>query len=357
MSVSRSRPDHFREARSPALPPWHERRRHSRSLLVLLVVAAVAMVAACQQTGGQQGGGAQGSPAGGAAATKRLSIATGGTGGVYYPLGGGIAKEITENVKGVEATAEVTSASVDNMKLIGTGDADLALVLGDTASDAVKGQGPFQGQAVDACALGVLYTNFTQVVTSRDTGITSVGQLKGKRVSLGSPGSGTEVIALRVLEVAGINPDTDIKRTGLGVAESVDGLRDRTIDAFFWSGGLPTGAIVDYATSGRIVLIPTGEYARPLQAKYGEFYRETQIAARTYQGQDQPVSSVGVPNVLVVSKKMDEELQRQITAVVFEQKEDLVKVHPEAKNINKATASQVGFMDLCPGAKRYYEGG
>ena len=178
------------------------------------------------------------------AQSTRLSIATGGTGGVYYPYGGALASLLSSNLDDTEVTAEVTSASVDNMYLIDSGDADLAFVLGDTAWDAVQGNAPFE-QPVNGVALATLYNNYTHIVVNSDSGISSVADLAGKRVSVGSPGSGTEVIANRILEVSGIDPESGIEVERLGAAESADAMRDGNIDAFFWSGGLPTAAVTD----------------------------------------------------------------------------------------------------------------
>ena len=322
-----------------------------------ILVATMVAMAACQPLGegdpAESGGGEAGA-SGGAAGTERLSIATGGTGGVYFPLGGGLADLITENIDGYTATAEETNASVDNMNLIGSGESDIAFVLGDTASDAVAGTGEFEGAAIEACALGALYTNFTQRVASADSGITSVADLEGMRVSLGEAGSGTEIIGLRVLEAAGIDPDSGIDRAQLGVAETVDALRDGTLDAGFWSGGLPTGALVDYASTGDMVLVPTSEFAADLQGSYGEYYLESEIPAGTYEGQDEAVGVVGVPNVLVVSTSMDEALQEQLTALLFEHKDDLVAVHPAAEELDQEAAGDVPFMDVCPGSQTFY---
>jgi TRAP transporter TAXI family solute receptor len=283
-----------------------------------------------------------------------LTIATGGTGGVYFPLGGGLALELTENIEGVSASAQETSASVDNMRLIGTGGADIAFVLGDTAADAVEGRGEFEGGPIDACTLGKIYSNFTQVVTSTDTGITSIEGLRGKRVSLGAPGSGTEIIALRILEAAGIDPDADITRSQLLVDETVQGLSDGTIDAGFWSGGLPTGALVEYANGGKMLILPTAEYTADLASEHGPFYVEQEIPAATYPNQDAAIPTIIVPNVLVVNKSMPQDLQQQITQVLFDQKADLVAVHPAAGELDASTADEVDFMDICPGAQAYY---
>ena len=294
--------------------------------------------------------------AGGGNGGGQLSIATGGTGGVYYPLGGGFATVIRENVEGYDATVSETNASVDNMILIGDGGADLALVLGDTAADAVNGEADFD-EPITACTLGRLYDNFTQIVTTADSGISSIEDLEGMSVSLGSPGSGTEIIALRLLEAAGIDPDSGISRQQLGVAETVEALRDGTIDAGFWSGGLPTGALVDYATTGDMVLIPHGEYAADLADAYGPYYVESEIPADTYDGQTEAVSVVVVPNVLVANPdNMDEGLQEQITAAIFDNREQLTDVHPAAADLDASTAGDIEFMDVCPGSQTYFDG-
>ncbi len=324
-----------------------------------VLVSAVLVLSACQPLGEGDESAAASEPAASGATgdggdAQRLSIATGGTGGVYFPLGGGLAELITENIEGYTATAEETNASVDNMNLIGSGQSDIAFVLGDTASDAAAGTGEFEGGAIDACAIGILYTNFTQLVASADSGITTVADLEGKRVSVGEAGSGTETIGLRVLEAAGIDPDEGIERAQLGVAETVDALRDGTLDAGFWSGGLPTGALVDYASTGDMVIVPTAEYAPDLQEQYGDYYLESEIPADTYENQAEAVQVIGVPNVLVVSTNMDEGLQEQLTALLFEHKDDLVAVHPAAEELDQETAGDVPFMDVCPGAQTFY---
>jgi uncharacterized protein len=222
-------------------------------------------------------------------------VATGGTGGVYFVYGGGIAEQITEHLDGDEATAEVTSASVDDMFLIADGKSDIAFTLADTAADAVQGKEAFAGEPVKARALARLDINFTQVVTVQGKGIASVEDLRGKRVSVGSPNSGTKVIALRVLQAAGLDPGKDIARQQLGVGESVQAVKDGALDAFFWSGGVPTSAVTDLATSREIVVLPTDRYLGPLQQRYGEFYAASKIDPGKYAGVDAKVNVIGVP--------------------------------------------------------------
>lgn len=336
-------------------------RRHA---VPALLAIAILTLAACSPIDEGGNGDTDASTAPASAATGggdggdggQLSIATGGTGGVYYPLGGGFATVIRENVEGYDATVSETNASVDNMILIGDGGADLALVLGDTAADAINGEADFE-EPITACTLGRLYDNFTQIVTTADSGITSVEDMEGMSVSLGSPGSGTEIIALRILEAAGIDPDSGISRQQLGVAETVEALRDGTIDAGFWSGGLPTGALVDYATTGDMVLVPHGEYADAMADAYGPYYLEAEIPANTYDGQTEAVSVVVVPNVLVANPdNMDEALQEQITAAIFDNREQLTEVHPAAADLDASTAGDIEFMDVCPGSQTYFDG-
>jgi uncharacterized protein len=287
--------------------------------------------------------------------SNRLSIATGGTGGVYFVYGGALADQITQNIEGVEATAESTSASVDNMTLIADESSDIAFTLADTAADAVEGREDFEGEPVPAQALARLYINYTQIAALAGSGINSVEDLRGRSVSLGSPGSGTEVIALRILRSAGIDPDSDIDRQQLGVDESVDAVRDGTIDAFFWSGGLPTGAVTDLATTDEIVLLPSTEYLSTLREQYGEVYQEANIPAGTYEGFDQDVSVIGVPNYLVVNESMGEDLAYSVTKLLFDKQDALAEAHPEAKNLDINTAPDVPPLNLHPGAKHYYD--
>src|SRR5467141_2676981 len=219
---------------------------------------------------------------------KAISIATGGTGGVYYPLGGGLANLLSKTIPNLQATAEVTGGSVDNLKLINSGQSELAFVMADAALDALNGEDKFKGAKVAVRTLMVLYPNRMHVVTIEGLGIEKFADLKGKRVSTGSPGSATEVMAFRVIEAAGLDKDKDMRRERLGVAESVNALKDRKIDAFFWVGGLPTAAVTDLAnTPGiRIKLIDHAETVAAMNRKYGPLYIEDVIPKATYRGMD-----------------------------------------------------------------------
>jgi TRAP transporter TAXI family solute receptor len=285
-----------------------------------------------------------------------LSIATGGTGGVYYPYGGGLAKVLNENLPGVRATAEVTAASVDNLKLIRDGRADVAFVLADTLADAVAGRGAFEGRPVPVASLAVLYSNYTHIVTTTSAGVARIADLRGKTVSTGSPGSGTEVISLRVLRAAGIDPDRDVTRQGLGASESAGALKDGKVAAFFFSGGLPTAAVQDLAHSPGMTLrlLPTGDLLPALTREFGDLYFPLEIPANAYRGVDQPVSVVGVANVLVVNRSMPDDLAFDITRILFEKKADLVTIHPEAAHLAIESARHGSPAAYHPGALRFY---
>src|SRR5688572_2658713 len=213
----------------------------------------------------------------GTAHAQNLSIATGGTGGVYYPLGGGMAAVLSKYVNGMQATAEVTGGSVANLQLISTGKPYIALSMTDAALDALKGEDKFKGKPVPVRTLMILYPNRMHVVTMDGTGISKMADLKGKRVSTGSGGSATEVMAFRVIEAAGLDKDRDMRRERLGVAESVAALKDRKIDAFFWVGGLPTAAVTDLANSPgvKIKMIDHADLVPAMNKKYGNLDRKS----------------------------------------------------------------------------------
>jgi uncharacterized protein len=291
--------------------------------------------------------------------TRFLSIATGGTGGVYYPYGGGIAKIINENLQSVRATAEVTAASVDNLKLIRDGKADLAFTFADTLSDAVHGRGAFQASGpVPAASLAVLYPNFMHLVTLESSGINATKDLRGRTVSTGSPGSGTEVLAFRMLRAAGVDPDRDVRHQGLSVSESVEALKDGKIEAFFWGGGVPTPAVQDLAHTPGIGVrfIPTPELLPPLQKEFGNVYFQASLPPGGYKGLTGGVPVVGSFNLLVVNKSMDEQLAYDITRLLFEKQSELGAIHPEARKLSLDTAAVASASpaDFHPGAVRLY---
>jgi uncharacterized protein len=288
---------------------------------------------------------------------SRISITTGGTGGVYYPLGGGMANILSKYLPGMSATAEVTGGSVDNLKLIGTGKSEVGFSMVDAAWDGYKGQDKFKDAPVAARTLMVLYPNRMQIVTVEGTGINKLADLKGKRVSTGSAGSGVEVMALRVLDAIGIDPKKDIKQERLGAAESVNAIKDRKIDAFFWVGGVPTAAITDLAAtpSTKVKLIDHSEAIAAMNAKHGPLYVKGVIPANAYAGQDKPVENIDVWNILVTNDKMSNEMAYNIVKTLMEKKPELVAVHKEATNIEMKYQAVGSPLPWHPGAKKYFE--
>lgn len=286
-----------------------------------------------------------------------LSIGTGGTGGVYYPLGGGMANVLSKYVPGMQATAEVTGGSVDNLKLIATGKPYIALSMADASQDAYRGEDKFKGNKVPLRTLMILYPNRMHVVTIEGTGINKITDLKGKRVSTGSPGSATEVMGFRVIEAAGLDKDRDMKRERLGVAESVNAIKDRKIDAFFWVGGLPTAAVTDLAnTPGvKLKMIDHAELVAAMNKKYGQLYIQDAIPKSTYRGMEADNRQATVWNILVTHEKMSDQNAYNIVKTIFDKRDDLIAVHKEAANFRlenqKAASSPIPFH---PGAAKYF---
>jgi TRAP transporter TAXI family solute receptor len=288
--------------------------------------------------------------------TVQLSIATGGTGGVYYPMGGGMANIISKYIPYTEATAEVTTASVDNCRLVGAGKAELALIMADTGWDAYQGRAQFK-EKVPLRTVAVLYPNNMHVVTLEGKGIEKVTDLKGKRVSTGAPGSGTEVMALRVIEAYGLDPTKDMTRDKLSVSESAGALKDRKIDAFFWVGGLPTAAVTDLgATPGiRMKLLGHADAIPKMRETYGPIYVRGVIPAKTYPGQTVDVPIAVVWNLLVCHENMNGDIVYNVVKTIFDRKSELITVHSEAKNITLEPQAAGGSpIPFHPGAIRYF---
>ena len=292
-----------------------------------------------------------------AASAQNLSIATGGTGGVYYPMGGGMASVLSKHVPGMQATAEVTGGSVDNLKLVGSGQPYIGFTMSDAAQDAYKGEDKFKSKKVPVRTIAVLYPNRMHLVTVEGRNITKLSDLKGKHVSTGSPGSATEVMAFRILEAAGMDKDKDVKRERLSVAESVNAIKDNKIDAFFWVGGLPTAAVTDLAnTPGtKVKMIDHAEVVPVMNKKYGNIYLSDTIPKTMYSGMAADNKQATVMNILVANENMDDKTAYNIAKTIFERRDELIAVHKEAENFKlenqKTAATPVPFH---PGAAKYY---
>jgi len=288
-------------------------------------------------------------------------MGTGGTGGVYYIMGGGIAKILSKYMPNTEVTVEVTGGSADNCKLLRAGKADLGIAHTDVCFDAMAGIGKFgTGRPEDKVpmrALAGLYTNVMQIVTAKDSPIKSVADMKGKRVSTGSPGSGTEIKTERVLEAFNIDPNKDIKRERLGATESVNAFKDRKLDAFFWEGGLPTSALLDLASTPgiSIKILHCIEALPKMDKKYPGCYFPSVIPKGTYPTIDYDVQTIGVTNILFASEKTDPTLTYNIVKTIYEHiRPDLAAVHKEAEKMTLQTMVQGVGIPFHPGARKFY---
>lgn len=314
----------------------------------ILIVSLALLAAGC---GGKRSDTATTGGAGDCeAGAGRITIATGNTGGVYYTLGGGLAKLISDNSK-LKATAAETGASVQNIQQLVGGDYDVAFSLADTAADAVNGKGAFEGKPVKVRALARIYPNATQVVVRTGSGIKSIADMRGKNISTGSPKSGTEVIATRLLKAAGLNPDTDVAAQRLALRPTVDGMKAGQIDGLVWSGGLPTPELTDLFTSmkGQVEFIDVTPHLEDLK-KINPVYDEGAIPAATYGTAE--AKTIVVPNVLLVREDFPAANACAITKLVLDKKDDLVKVHPAAGGIDKATAGDTDPVPLHDGSRK-----
>ena len=281
-----------------------------------------------------------------------IAIATGGTGGVYYPLGGGMANVLSKHVPGMQASARVTGGSVDNLKLIGSQQSEVALVMVDAALDALKGEDKFKGNPVEVRTLMVLYPNRMHVVTVDGTGINSMADLKGKRVSVGAPKSGTELNSRAILAAAGMTYKDLGKVEYLPFAESVDLMKNRQLGATLQSAGLGVASLKDLSSSASITVVSV---PKETIDKIGPPFISAIIPANTYTGQDKDVPTAAVVNYLVTSSAVSDDLAYQMTKLIFESLPELQNAHAAGKEIKLEAAATGSPVPLHPGAIRYYK--
>lgn len=284
-----------------------------------------------------------------------VKIATGGTAGVYFPLGGAVAEILNKNVEGVNASAETTGASVANINILKEHEVELAFIQNDITYYAANGVEMYEGQKVDGlCGISSIYPETIQIVTLGKTGIEEIADVKGKRVAVGSAGSGTEANARQILEAYGITYD-DITVQYLSFAEAANSLKDGNVDVAFVTAGFPTAAIMDIAAQHEVVLLEVEEGIAGQLIEDYPFYSKVVIPAGTYTKQEDDVNTVAVMAMLVVTEDMDEDLAYNITKAIYDNIDRLVVAHPVGKMITKEGALDGMPIELHPGAAKYFE--
>jgi TRAP transporter TAXI family solute receptor len=305
-------------------------------IVATVVVATAASLTTCDST---------------ARPPKQLTIATGGIGGVYNLLGTALAQAMRQRWSSA-VTVMTTAASIENIMLLDQNRVDLAFATVDSAALGLAGSPPFD-RPIKIAAIAGLYEDYLQIVVREESPIFDVPDLRSRRVSTGSPGSGTEVVADRILSAAGIDINKDIRRSRLSVADSAAALRNGAIDAFFFTGGLPTPAVADLAKTTQVRLISIEKYLPMLQDAYGDVYQPRSIPPFMYELGSQ-VATIGITNVLLVRADMPEATAYQLTSILFAARAELIAAHPEARRLNPSSALSTLPVPLQPGAARYY---
>ena len=311
----------------------------------LLLIASLILAACSNEAGNNADEADKGETA------KFISLLTGGTGGTYYPLGGAFANLISD-ATGIETNAETSGASAENLATLKDGNAEIAFTQTDIASYAAEGKQMFEGQKVDNVqAIGTLYPETVQIVTTKKSGIQSIEDLKGKRVSVGAPGSGVVPNAEQILEIHGMTFD-DIKRKDLSFDESTAGIQDGTIDAAFVTAGAPTGAVEGLSATEELVILPIGQDEIDAILKKYPYYIQDEVPAGTYKLKE-AVPTVAVQAMLVVREDLSEELVYDITKAIFDNLDQVT--HAKAKIIKAETALDGTGIDIHPGALKFFK--
>ena len=285
----------------------------------------------------------------------RISIATGGTGGVYYIYGGGLADIINKNIPNVTATAEVTGASVENLRLVAKKEATFGFTMNDVLYQAYKGEGKFEGQRLDMLrSVFQIYPHVYHVITLKKYPIYKISDLKGKRVSVGAPGSGTEYKTSLVLPLLGVKYE-DMKVHRLSFAETAEALKNGTIEVGIWSVAPPASSVMDLVTTHEVRFIPFSEDEIKKVTSTYPFYGRIVLKANTYKGQIEDVPSISVWNSIVCHKDTPEDLVYQVTKALFTNKEALVGVHRMAEYTTPEVSAKESPIPVHPGALRYYK--
>ncbi len=290
------------------------------------------------------------------AQTKRLvTIASGWVVGVYYPLAGAMSRIIHTKLPELRATVESSGASVANAKLIGSGDADFAILQNDIAYYAYNGQLMFDKPIKNMGGVFTLYPELIQIAARKEAKIASIRDLKGKRVSIGPLGSGTEANTIQILEAYGMGLQDLGRVERLGAAEATEQLKDGRIDAAFYTVGLGAAALIDAFLAGEMALVPVvGKEAEALKKKY-PFYTSVNVPAGTYRGLDKDVTTVSVMAMMIARSDLPEDLVYKFTKTIFDNLDTFYGAHANAKYLTLKTATEGMSVPLHPGAAKFYK--
>lgn len=284
-------------------------------------------------------------------AAERVSIGTGGTGGLFYVIGAGMAELLNQNMPDTTARAEVTGASVENIRRVAAGQMTFGFSSSSTLYEATVAEGPFE-EALDVAAMAYLYPAVLQIATIESTGIQTMSDLAGKRINLGPPGSNSAVLVQRLMEAYGVFEPGNAQF--LSYTEGATALINGTIEATVVLAGAPTAALIDLGAQRDMRLISVDEETvAPLLEQY-PFYQFYEIEAGTYSGQDETVLAINDPATIFTSTSANEETVYQITKAIFDNLDELGQVHPQAAAIALETATDAP-IDLHPGARRYFD--
>ncbi|CCU80707.1 TRAP transporter solute receptor, unknown substrate 1 [Halanaerobium saccharolyticum subsp. saccharolyticum DSM 6643] len=287
--------------------------------------------------------------------TTFLSIATGGTSGTYYPIGGALAKVLNENIDNMNASAQSTGASVTNTRLIYNQEVELAILQNDIANYAVNGERQFEGNQVNNMSgVASLYPEVIQIIVRSDAGINNIADLKGKSVAVGAPGSGAEANASQILDFFGLSYD-DIEEDYLSFGEAASRLKDRQIDAAFLTAGIPTAAVMDVAATQDIKLLNFSDQDIESLNEAYPYLTGVTVPAGTYNGLDNDVQTVALQAILVAESSLSEDVVYNITKAIFENRDTLIAAHDRARDITLDGAMSGMTVELHPGAQKYYD--
>ncbi len=289
-----------------------------------------------------------------AAADVKMVLATGGTAGTYYPFGGAMAKIWNSKIPGMNVTAQATGASVENVRLVNRGEAELAMVQSDTIDFAFNAKENFKEKLTKMSVLAVLYPEVIQVVVRGDSKIDSFDDLKGMKIGVGAPGSGTEANFRQLADGYGLNKD-DVKAQYLSFSESAEQFKDKHIDAFIVTAGIPNAAVMDIGTQHSVRIINIADNKAAAITKKYPFLSTFTIPANTYKNQTTPVKTVAVNAVLIASTDVKDDVAYGIVKSLFESQNELAAAHAKGKELNLKTASSGVSIPFHPGAAKYFK--